>query len=277
MIKQKKFRQLVLNFAWMGSLASLTACGSNTQFSKVAGEAAATSVNEQSIPSAGAPLPPPPKNEAELAMTCQNATQLKKTVKVNFPKPSRTCEWGVNGNLGPRDQYLQARIEQTVTFDLPKSSSICDMDFKFPKQNFLYDDHFLFTFNKTVLASSYWFDPLFGSRASGQNHFVPSGTYSWSSIAGSVWDHNKEGTFCLSSKSSLPGSVELTKCSWPMTDTQGQIEVDLPKHVIQKIIAKDLTSNIHEFSFVSLGDNDDMDCEHSDINFEVEVSYIQSK
>lgn len=44
--------------------------------------------------------------------------------------------------------------------------------------------------------------------------------------------------------------------------------------VFQRIMAEDLTRNEHALKFVSIGDNDDKDCEHSDVSFSLDVEYV---
>lgn len=89
--------------------------------------------------------------------TCRNSVPVRSVVSVNFPKPVGTCTWGENGNLDVRNQYFQGRLEQKRNLNLPDGAVICDAHFDFEQQDFLYDDHFLLTFNKSVIAASYDF------------------------------------------------------------------------------------------------------------------------
>ncbi|MGE0762418.1 MAG: hypothetical protein AB7N80_03970 [Bdellovibrionales bacterium] len=215
-------------------------------------------------------LPPNP-TPSDIEKTCQNTTRQSKVVSVNFPKPNMTCEWGVDGNLNERNDYFQARIEQSLEVDIPENTLICNMVFSFNRQQFLYDDHFLMTFNNMVMASSYDYSEFLL-----QNNGLQ--TYDWSRIAGQKWDSNspKEGIFCASVEG--PNGTPINSvCDWPVTDTDGTIEMAFPKEIFYAIMARDSKRLKHEFKFVSVGDNDDKDCEHSNLQFDVMVEYVLTK
>ena len=189
--------------------------------------------------------------------SCANQTHQKLTKSISFPKPAQTCEWEKNGNLQTRDQYFQARIEETQQLILPADAIICDIKMNFAEQQFLYDDHFLMTFNNAVVASSFDFSAQLNSEYGLLR-------YDWSRIAGMFWDKTKEGTFCA------PGSV----CDWPVTDTAGVITMQYPTAVIQRLMAEDINRTKHILKFISIGDNDDKDCEHSNVDFSLDVDYV---
>lgn len=198
-----------------------------------------------------------PVNTPIVVTACNTPNRQKISQNFLFPKPNNTCEWEVNGNLKTRDQFFQARIEQEQTLTLPPGSIICDIKFNFGNQKFLYDDHFLMTFDNAIIASSYYFVAVLDRQF---NLF----RYNWSKIAGMVWDKKMEGDFCA------PDGV----CSWPKTDTEGQINMNFASSVFQKIMAEDLNRNVHSMKFISIGDNDDKDCEHSDVNFSLDVEFV---
>ena len=191
---------------------------------------------------------------------CANNPKQTQDYSFNFPKPNYTCEWNQNGNLERRNEYFQARIEQKNEINLGAGAIICNVSFNFANQQFLYDDHFLMSFNNAVIASS--FD--FSGRLSSQYGLL---RYDWSKIAGMFWDKSKEGTFCAAEGS----------CSWPITDTPGTIKMSYSSAVFQRIMAEDLNRSSHSINFISIGDNDDMDCEHSNINFTLRVEYVVPK
>lgn len=189
--------------------------------------------------------------------TCASGTPRTIRINYNFPKPNQTCAWGQDGNLTERDHYFQARIEQERMLSLAPNSIICDVKFSFEQQQFLYDDHFLVTFNNAVIASSYDFS---GQLSRGYDLL----RYNWSRLAGMYWDFDKEGVYCA------PNS----QCSWPDTDKAGVINMSYPALVFQKLMAEDLNRIEHSIKFISIGDNDDMDCEHSEVNFTLDVEYV---
>lgn len=202
--------------------------------------------------------PPPGTSPIEVVQnSCNTGNRQKLTKSFFFPKPASTCDWSKNGNLAPRNQYFQARIEEEGVLDLPPNTIICDMKFNFAKQQFLYDDHFLMTFNSAVIASSYNFDKVLTT----ENNLL---RYDWSKMAGMYWDSSKEGKYCAT------GGI----CNWPVTDTPGNIEINYDASVFQKIMSEDINRNEHSLKFISIGDNDELDCEHSDIRFSIDVEFV---
>lgn len=192
---------------------------------------------------------------------CDQAQVYQNVIAVDFPKPSQTCDWGKNGNLDKRNQYLQARIEQKRTLNLPSGAVICDAKFDFVQQDFLYDDHFMLTFNDSIIASSY----NFSSRLDkGQLGLLQ---YDWTKMAGMFWENSHEEIFCPQ----IPGFG--ASCSFPGHDQQGVINLQYDSQYIQAIMSNGVPEN-HFFKMVSVGDNDTLDCEHSDVSFDVTVRYV---
>jgi len=205
--------------------------------------------------------PPAPTSVELVKADCMNSPTLTQSFNIVFPKPQKTCDWNLDGNLAPKDQYLQARIEQTAALDLPAGATVCGMTFTFQEQQFLYDDHFLMTFDDAVLASSYDFSSHLKTDSG-------LSIYDWSKIAGSYWNKSLEGTHCTGMAASL------SSCSWPMTDVFGKIVMEFMPEIFYEIMAHDTSRLIHDFKFISIGDNDNLDCEHSTVTFNVKVSYI---
>ncbi len=196
-----------------------------------------------------------------IADACDRLPIQRAVVNIQFPKPDLTCEWEANGNLAPLNNFFQARIEQPRTMGLPRGAVICDAQFTFSQQDFLYDDHFLLLFNDTVIASSY----DFSYRLEKGNFGLLK--YDWGRMAGMDWLKNKEQIFCPD----IPGGQSM--CSFPGHDQQGVIDLNYEPSFIQAIMSQGVPSN-HSFTMVSIGDNDEEDCEHSDVEFDVSVNYV---
>ncbi len=196
-----------------------------------------------------------------IAAACERLQIQSAVVNIQFPKPDLTCEWEENGNLAPLNNFFQARIEQPRTLGLPEGAVICDAKFAFAQQDFLYDDHFLLLFNDTVIASSY----DFSYRLEPGNFGLLK--YDWGKMAGMDWLKDKEQIFCPD----IPGGQSM--CSFPGHDQQGVIDLKYEPSFIQAIMSQGVPSN-HSFTMVSIGDNDDKDCEHSDVEFDVSVNYV---
>jgi hypothetical protein len=212
---------------------------------------------------------PDPDPDVDFVKTnCKTGVIKRSLASINFEKPKYTCEWGVNGNLEKKNGYFQARIEQSSQINLPKGAIICDAEFKFQKQSMRYDDHFILTMNNILLASSYDFTGVFS-----KDKFLYN--YDWSKMAGMYWDNSKElyglDSYCV-------GRDEWkSSCNWPQTDTNGEIDLQFPFEVIQNISAKNINSSSTSLKFITIGDNDEWDCEHSDIQFSIEIDYVISK
>jgi hypothetical protein len=202
----------------------------------------------------------------EVKRNCSNAREANKlktkTVDVFFEKPNKTCEWNKDGNLEPRDQFLQARIEQMEEFNLSDGSQICDLEFEFEQQKFHYDDLFLLTFNDSVLASAY---DLEGTMKKLNGIYQ----YNWSDMVGDPWINAKEEVYCYGRQQGL------TNCSFPGHDLPGQISLDISPELIQSIMGVNFGKKKHFFKIVTIGDNDDFDCEHDPLSFSVKIQYVQ--
>ncbi len=199
----------------------------------------------------------PSPNVPVVQQACGSTSHQKITLNYFFPKPNFTCEWGKGGNLMELDLHFQARIEQEQALVMGPNTIICDVKFDFAQQQFLYDDHFLLTFDNAVIASSY----NFGSKLTSQANLL---RYDWKKIAGMYWDKTQEGTYCPANST----------CSWPETDVPGTIKISYPSSVFQQLVAEDLTRTSHSLKFVAIGDNDADDCEHTDIRFSIEVDFV---
>lgn len=193
--------------------------------------------------------------------TCDGGQQQVAIVSVDFPKPNQTCEWGQGGNLDPLNGFFQARIEQQKNLNLPAGAVICDADFNFVQQDFLYDDHFMLTFNNSIIAASYDFTSRLNTGSFGLLQ------YDWTKLAGMNWDSSQEQIFCPQ----IPGFV--SSCSFPGHDQQGVINLSYDSAYIRGVMSNGIPEN-HFFRMVSIGDNDSMDCEHSDVSFNVTVRYV---
>ena len=219
------------------------------------------------IPDSGVVTNPGDSQQNIIADCNKNTQTLFKEFVIENPINPNTssCPFGQADNLGRRNEYFQARIEQSKKFELPKDAVLCNVQFAFPEQAFNYDDHFVFSLNNNVLASSYKFSSLVS-----QNNLLK---YDWANIRGKKWDSSVDGIYCAdgdSSKASL--------CSFPKTEQQGSIKLEFAPQVFQKIFmnhaSSGLDTNMHEFKWVTIGDNDDFDCEHTSIRFSVLVTYV---
>jgi hypothetical protein len=197
---------------------------------------------------------------------CAKGQLQEQDYEISFPNPKKACAWGADGNLEKRSSYFAARTEQVQSFQLPTSGTICKVNFEFTSQDqkFRYDDHFLIAFDKRVIAASYDFGQILDE---GLGLLV----YDWNKMKGANWGGNNnplETTFCA-------GMTEgLSSCSWPKTEQLGTFQLHFDDSLIHRLAALTPGISTHEFRFVTMGDNDESDCQHLDVNFKVHVSYV---
>jgi hypothetical protein len=202
--------------------------------------------------------------------TCRSGTPSEKTVQVHFadPKnladPKQTCQFDKNGNLAHREAHFQARVEQSVEFDLPSGSTICSMEFSFPTQQFVFDDYFFLTFDGSVLAASHPVQSILPRKSEIMQ-------YSWKEMSGKKWPAGVDTVvYCLGKESNQ------ASCEWPNTERVGQIRMRFDPDILQRVTALNSGRTRHQFKFITTGDNDpEIDCQHSPVSFQVKVRYVK--
>jgi hypothetical protein len=191
------------------------------------------------------------------------------TLSVVFPAQEETCPWGEGDNTPPNDGYLAARVEQTEALDLPDEAVICDLGFDFTGlvpdevQVMVYDDHFFFTFNDIVLASS--LQPAVAELPGD----LP--TWDWPSVAG--LDYHALGdnydSYCLGEDEGD------STCEIPQTEQTGAISMTFGESLVAELSLTAIEDQRFDFAFVTAGDDDaDVDCRHDAFGFTVEVPYL---
>lgn len=246
-------RNLNLLFAVILS-TGLTGCANKMSFSQDESTSAAAQTDD--LPGVDDPA------TQAVAATCADAESRglmqSYSQSLRFEDPGQVCNWENDGNLGRRDQWHQGRIEQKLAVNLPAGSTLCHVKLDFPQQRFRFDDHFWFTFNDVILAASLDYRDRFG---------VTNGLslFSWSKIVGTFWDASREGVWCLAGAS----------CAWPKTDTEGSISMNFRNGTYYAVTARDRARTQHEFSFVTVGDNDSTDCQHRPVSLNVTLQYVR--
>ncbi len=204
-----------------------------------------------------------PAKLPDIIRDCSTSQKITQDFSFYFENPENlSCNFGKLDNLGPRDMFLQGHIEQDVNFELPQGSIVCGMDFQFPTQQMRYDDHMVLAYDNIILASTYNFSDKLEPA-------LDMSIWKWSNIVGSPWLNSAEGIFCAGKSSGN------SNCVWPATDVLGTIDLDYEPIVFQRITSLNPQRTNHQFKVVAIGDNDDKDCEHSPLSFNVRVSYVK--
>ncbi|MBX3019270.1 MAG: hypothetical protein KF767_15390 [Bdellovibrionaceae bacterium] len=201
-----------------------------------------------------------PISETEAEQNCSNRSLSTANATVNFPKPP-SCKWNKDGNLAERNGYVQARSEQRYDLPVPPNAVVCDVTFNFPKQDMLYDDEIIMTFNGYVLASSY----------KNLTDMLPKDgdlrRYEWEALKGKATNVSGYDPYIVGQE------IGLASVQMPATQTSGQIKLDMDKQIFYKFAAKKLPADAHRFGFITTGDNDSSDCQHEPIQFSFNVKY----
>ena len=131
------------------------------------------------------------------------------------------------------------------------------------EQAMYYDDHFMIAVNDIVVAGTD--NKLIDMLNVKGDNALP--LYKWEDIVGNVWETENgksQQAYCLGNSS---------YCSWPKTQQQGKMTVNIEKDSIMKIMALDINRNNHDIMFTTTGDNDSSDCKHSKFKFNVKVKF----
>lgn len=275
----------ILLFIFLTMLLSACVPTSETEFTQYE--------QEQSVVTSDAP---PPQVVQDFVKTCDQAEQdgtiLTYNTRVFFPATIE-CEFNEQGNTladlnqamnGPRiDGRVTARREQSYQVTLPSSGKVCDIDFDFPDQKMKYDDEIFLLLDNYVLMSSTNYATNSGSSKYAVNGLRVNSLgiqeYNWiggqNALYGLYYGRQVTPQYCLGVNVLDPNLKN--KCQIPPTDTPGQIKLDIPSTEIAKLHYS--SSNLSDisrmdFKFVSTGDDNFGDCEHSAFGFDISVKYI---
>jgi hypothetical protein len=205
----------------------------------------------------------PPLTETEIKERCVSGETATRKLTVSFPNPGRQCDWDQNGNMGLIQGVVTARHEAHSDMGVGVDEVICGMRFNFSQQQMRYDDEISLLFNGRFLMHSVEADMRFFEKQDG--FYV----FDWSRFVGQPYNANysRINDYCIGSEDGK-GS-----CSMPPTETNGTIRLEFDNDVTYKLGAIADKERKGVFSWVTTGDNDAAtDCQHMDINFEVELT-----
>ena len=192
-------------------------------------------------------------------------------VDIILPSNSPGCPWNANGNLGDDQGIFAAHEVTTATAELPgPAATICYVDLESAvfdpdyAQSFVYDDHFLLTFNDVVLLSSY--GDLVDLLPQERNLYL----FDWDAMAGMSMDFNNNAAYCLGY-----GTEDAVTCSVPAPESNGPVAYSVGGGLGDALSARAFDEQRIEFTLVTFGDNDpDSDCRNSELRMKVVVDYV---
>ena len=197
---------------------------------------------------------------------CDVGEVIVERVEVQFPA-TQGCLWNDDGNLHMMEAHFQARMEQEISLDFDATEEICDVEFGFSSEMggiefpFHYDDHVLFTMNDRIVFHS--FSPLnMQFSQDGFGYYL----YDWEDIKGHYMGFYVDAF-------GIGNHIEL---DLPNHDQLGSAFLSVDGAALSNLSKEVLEENRLDFQFVSFGDNDSGDCEHSGFSFWVDV-YLEER
>lgn len=195
----------------------------------------------------------------DLAEACSSNPSKTKVVDLYYPA-RRDCAWNQNGNLGRVDGHLQARFEEKKNVSLPANAVLCELGIRSKTDSFQYDDTFFLTFDKYILISS-------NSNVMPEFQKEKSlSVWNFDDIKGERHDFNRSGSYCLGEDAST--------CTVPQHDQRGGLSLTIDTETLSDLALSLQNKTSYDVGAVTTGDNDDGDCEHTDLTLEVTLKYI---
>lgn len=178
------------------------------------------------------------------------------------------------------NNFLRAKVEQENTIELEDNAYLCDIKMtNLSEGTFNFDDHVYLTMNDKILVSSYLDNDL-KSRMTPEQVSLDDAEwtqYQWN------WQ-----TFFDDSNTALVSNVNnmnycigagesnvISECTIPGTQSYSTLNLQIDPKIIISIGLSAEKPSLQKFKFITLGDNDPgIDCKHSALNYQIEVSYI---
>ena len=228
---------------------------------------------------------------------CKIAKQEKKIKVMEEPisfSKGGTCIFNDTGRFanqlndlrnGPPENYkIRAISKQLFEVPLPKNVTICNIDFNFPLQSMSYDDEMFLTLNEYIIIASQNYSVKSNKKYKHNGLKISDDgliKFKWhgeNSLYNLYYNHGVSKKYCLGLSSD---SVDYhKKCHIPATQTIGQLKLDITAKEIMKLgVSKYLGTRTQEevflnFGFITTGDNDKDDCQHSPYKFSISIHYV---
>lgn len=201
----------------------------------------------------------------EILALCASEEQLSLRETVVFPElaAGRTCSFGSGENLSRKDLFFRAQLRQDQSVALPAGAVFCGFSLSHQSGSMRYDDEMFFLLNDRILLSTKDYSEYFQDEGMFQ-------TFSWLALRDKPYDalSTTRGLYCAG------GSAALSHCQLPPTETTGQIQLKFSPEMTLDLASQLFGANRLLFSWVTTGDNDDTDCRHSPISFNMDVHYV---
>lgn len=187
---------------------------------------------------------------------------LKRELSFAELSAGQTCSFGVGDNLSRKNAYFRAYERQTQTVSIPENTMLCNFALSHKSESMRYDDEMFLLLNETIILATKDYSEYFEENGLFQ-------TFSWPHIRDQFYDpFDPRPVYC-------PGGSEgLSECHVPPTETNGQIALEFSDEMNRALARKLEAERTFDFSWITTGDNDNSDCRHSAISFDLEIQYI---
>jgi hypothetical protein len=223
-------------------------------------------------PAADGPAPGPTLADLvdadAVGAACEQVEVQTSAATVRFPKTDGPCPFGEGDNDGPDQGQITARVEAEVRLPLPEGAVLCGLELDFAGGEgwegspMRYDDAFMLSFSGAVLASS---DvelvdllPVDG--------VLP--LYDWQALRGAPLSYDALVPWCV-------GEAEgLSDCTVPPPEDGGRLALRFAQALVNELSYQALDRGPLRFGMVTIGDNDESDCSHDELAFEVRTRWM---
>lgn len=185
---------------------------------------------------------------------CSQGNTKTKIEKLEFP-PTSECPFGIGDNLSKKNSSIRARTEQSKKIELPEGSLLCDMSLEFHTKQIEYDDQMYIVFDRFFLAGS----KLTPSMYQLEDELK---VYSWKVLQNN--EHPGYSPECLGGR-----------CKMPEAEEDGGFDIEIPQSALDQIALKIKGSSSYDFRVITVGDDNDGDCQHSGLSFTVSIKYLK--
>jgi hypothetical protein len=170
------------------------------------------------------------------------------------------CDWGVDGNGEPRNEFSQARVLEERTLDLPAGAPVCGLALHSETATLWFDDHVTLTLNEYVLVGGGSGYPMDVLPTEGDLY-----RFDWDALYGTPFEPRDAPYWCLGADST---------CMVPPTDQEGRLELDLDEDSLASLTAAVRQDPDITFGLRTFGDDNDSDCSHNVMSLRIEVQTV---
>ena len=202
--------------------------------------------------------PDEPPDTPPTVADCQAAAETR-SFTLGF-QPRRGCVFSSEGNLPPRNEFVQARADEVRFVQLPQIRTLCDLTLRAREgPPIFFDDHVAIVVEDVVLVSG-------GSGLALNEYETVDGLprFDWSAVRGEPFRPRNSAYACLGGG----------RCDVPRTERFGDLNVEVGSETMIAIANSLSLNGGFNVRFLTFGDNDASDCAHSELTLDVDVRYL---